>query len=153
VLAVFLSSPFALGTLTPDASADTVELTKLAERAGSAYAARDLAALEQITADDYVQTDVRGGMLNRAQWLEFVNNRNSDITVETDDVSIRYYGEAAVVTGHWTYKKKENGQYTPVKVSRWTSVWTKYPTGWKRHIFQNTYINPNADHCDAVPAH
>lgn len=36
--------------------------------------------------------------------------------------------------------------------SRWTSVWTKYPNGWKRHAFQNTYINAEADRCAVAAA-
>lgn len=149
VMVVIISSAIAFARVEPGADADTIELTKLAQEAGRAYAARDLVALERITGDDYVQIDVRGGVLNRVQWLDFVKNRNSDIEVESDDISVRYYGEVAVVTGHWTYKNKENGQYRAVKYSRWTSVWTKYPDGWKRHVFQNTYTNPNADHCEA----
>jgi ketosteroid isomerase-like protein len=148
---VVVSSTMALGRGAPGADADTLELTRLAAESGRAYAARDLTSLERITADDYVQTDVRGGVLSRAQWLEFVKNRPSEITVETDDVSVRYYDGVAVVTGHWIYKKNESGQQTFVTYSRWTSVWTKFPDGWKRHVFQNTYISPHADCCEAPP--
>jgi ketosteroid isomerase-like protein len=130
--------------------ADTVELTRLAREAGHAYAARDLTTLERITADDYVQTDVRGGVLKRAEWLEFVKNRQSELMVETDDVHIAYYGQVAVVTGHWKYAKTENGKES-VSYSRWTSVWTRSSDGWKRHAFQNTYVNANADHCITTP--
>jgi ketosteroid isomerase-like protein len=127
-------------------SPDTLELTRLATEAGHAYARRDLPALERLTAEDYVQTDVRGGVLHRAQWLEFVKNRKSEQTVESDDVNVTYYGSAAVVTGHWTYTIKRDGK-DAVTYSRWTSVWTRYPDGWKRHAFQNTYVNPVADRC------
>jgi hypothetical protein len=34
-----------------------------------------------------------------------------------------------------------------ITYSRWNSVWTRDSGGWKRHNFQNTYINPNADRC------
>ena len=119
---------------------------------GNAYAARDLATLKQITADDYVQIDVRGRSLNRTQWLDFVENRKAELTVESDDIRVRYYGQAAVVTGHWTYTKKD-GDKEVVTYSRWTSVWTRYPDGWKRHAFQNTYINAQADQCAATSSH
>lgn len=129
-----------------DKTAAAAELTRLATEAGRPYASRDLPTLQRITADDYLQTDVRGGLLNRTQWLDFVKNRRSELTVETDNVEVRFYGQTAVVTGHWIYTKKENGKNT-VTNSRWTSVWTKYPGGWKRHVFQNTYVNANADRC------
>jgi ketosteroid isomerase-like protein len=129
-----------------DSSADSATLKNLAIEAGHAYARRDLQALERLTAEDYVQTDVRGGVLHRAQWLDFVKNRKSEQTVETDDVNVTYYGSTAVVTGRWTYAIKRNGA-DAMTYSRWTSVWTRYPDGWKRHVFQNTYVNPNADRC------
>ena len=75
----------------------------LACEAGHAYAKRDIATLDGVTAADYVQTDTRAGVLNRAQWLDFVRNRKSDLTVECDSVEVRFYREAAVVTGGWTY--------------------------------------------------
>lgn len=85
-----------------------MELTHLATEAGYAYAGRDLAGLERLTADDYVQTDVRGGVLRRDPWLELVKNRKSDLTVESDDVRVTFYGTAAVVTGHRTYTMRRN---------------------------------------------
>jgi ketosteroid isomerase-like protein len=132
--------------------ADISELTRLATVAGRAYANRDLAILEGLTADDYVQTDVRGGVLNRTQWLEFVKNRKSELTVDTDDVHVAVYGVAAVVRGHWTYTRRAAGK-PAVTHSQWTSVWTRYPDGWKRHVFQNTYVNANADRCVREPEH
>jgi ketosteroid isomerase-like protein len=127
-------------------ASDISELTNLARDTGNAYARRDLPMLEQLTADDYVQTDVRGGILNRTQWLEFVKNRKSDLTVETDNVQISFYGNTAVVRGRWIYRSKVDvGE--ALSNSRWTSVWTRYDDGWKRHVFQNTYINAEADEC------
>ena len=133
-------------------SADAAELTRLAGEAGRAYARRDLSALEGLTADDYVQTDVRGGVLNRAQWLDFVKNRKTDLSVETDSVQISFYGGAAVVRGRWTYTLRADGKEV-TSYSQWTSVWTRNPDGWKRHVFQNTYINSNADRCAIEGTH
>jgi ketosteroid isomerase-like protein len=136
----------------PDLRADTMELTRLATEAGHAYARRDLPALERLTADDYTQTDVRGGVLNRSQWLDFVKNRKSELTIETDDVHVSYYGAAAVVTGHWAYTMK-GAEKDAITYSRWTSVWNRYLDGWKRHAFQNTYVNANADRCALEAQH
>jgi ketosteroid isomerase-like protein len=131
-----------------DQRIETAELTQVACESGRAYAVRDLSALDRLTASDYVQTDVRGGILKRAQWLEFVRDRKSELAVECENVDVRIYGEAAVVTGRWIYiAHKAVGDV--VTHSRWTSVWTKYPDGWKRHVFQNTYENVEADRCVA----
>lgn len=107
-------------------ASDTAELTRLVAESGHAYARRDLAALDRLTAEDYVQTDVRGGVLDRVQWLEFVKNRKSEQTVDTDDVKISVYGDVAVVRGHWTYTFLKDGNKI-VAYSQWTSVWSKYP--------------------------
>jgi hypothetical protein len=95
---------------TKDRSVDTAELTRLATESGHAYARRDLAALEQLTAEDYAQTDVRGGVLNRTQWLEFVRSRKTELTVESGGIEVRFYREVAIVTGRWTYTLKGTGQ-------------------------------------------
>jgi len=143
VVAMFCSD-YAVADATTDRSADTAELTRLAIESGRAYARRDLVTLEQFTAQDYVQTDVRGSLLNRAEWLEFVKNRKSNLTVDSDGIEVRFYGDVAVVMGHWRYTLKSTSPEA-VSFSRWTSVWTHESDGWKRHIFQNTYVNPNAD--------
>jgi uncharacterized protein (TIGR02246 family) len=132
-------------------SADMGALKDLACEAGHAYAKRDVATLDRLTAEDYVQTDVRGGVLNRAQWLNFVRNRKSELMVDCDSVDVRFYGDAAVVTGGWTYTKIEEGKQTATSRSRWTSVWSKSGGSWKRHAFQNTYVNPNADQSAMTP--
>jgi ketosteroid isomerase-like protein len=132
------------GELAKDRSADTAELTRLAIEAGHAYAQRDLAALERLTAEDYIQTDVRGGVLSRAEWLDFVKNRKSDLTVETGDIQVRYYGDVAVVTGRWKYTSKGSDGDSE-SYSHWTSVWTRNTGDWKRSVFQNTYVNAEAD--------
>jgi ketosteroid isomerase-like protein len=148
------ASMHATGTSSDEAELrdTTAELTRLAVQAGHAYASRDLPTLERLTADDYIQTDVRGGVLNRSQWLEFVKNRKTELTVESDDVQVSFYGSAAVVRGHWTYTSKGGGKDV-TSYSQWTSVWTRYPDGWKRHVFQNTYVNANADRCATEVLH
>jgi ketosteroid isomerase-like protein len=126
-------------------------LKELACEAGQAYAKRDIATLDRLSADDYVQTDVRGGVLNRAQWLDFVRSRKSELAVDCDSVEVRLYGDVAVVTGGWTYTKIVEGKQVSTSRSRWTSVWSKSGTSWKRHAFQNTYVNPDADQSAMTP--
>ena len=144
VVIALLLPDYGIADAPIDRSADTAELTRLAIESGHAYARRDLGTLEQLAAQDYIQTDVRGGVLNRPEWLDFVRNRKSDLTVESDEIEVRFYGEVAVVMGRWTYTLKSPGS-DAVSYSRWTSVWTRESDRWKRRAFQNTYINPNAD--------
>ena len=140
------AAPLNCNADVPDRMAAVAALTHAACEAGHAYAARDLDALDRLTADDYTQTDVRGAVLDRTAWREFVRNRKSVLSVECDGVEVRFYGDAAVVTGGWTYAN-HTSQGIVTTHSRWTSVWTMGATGWKRHAFQNTYVNPLADRC------
>ena len=106
VVVAMLCSDYAIADATTDRSADTAELTRLAIESGRAYARRDLATLEQFTAQDYVQTDVRGGILNRAEWLEFVKNRKSDLTVDSDESKFASTGMLPWLWGIGVYIEK-----------------------------------------------
>ena len=97
-----INAPAAIGASSSDITTDIADVTRAACDAGHAYASRDLETLDRLTADDYSQTDVRGGVLKRLEWRDFVRNRKSVLTVECDNVEARFYGGAAVVTGGWT---------------------------------------------------
>jgi ketosteroid isomerase-like protein len=136
-VSVWLAALAAPSSAGSEAMAAVAELSRVACAAGHAYASRDLTTLDKLTADDYSQIDVRGGVLKRLEWREFVRNRKSNLTVECESLEVRIYGGAAVVTGGWTYtNRKPDGDV--ITHSRWTSVWTKERDGWKRHAFQNT---------------
>jgi ketosteroid isomerase-like protein len=137
----------------PDASTgDTATPTALECEMGRAYARQDLTALDKVNAEDYTQTDTRGVMVTGTEYPAYVRERTaatfrnnvSTLTIECDSIEVRLYGDAPVVTGGWAYTmQKTDGNR--VRRSRWTSIWTKYPAGWKRHAFQNTWVNPDAN--------
>ncbi|HTT43805.1 MAG TPA: nuclear transport factor 2 family protein [Steroidobacteraceae bacterium] len=70
---------------------------------------RELAALERLRAADYVQTDLRGGVLTRAEWLSLVKNRPSTLSIECENIEVRFDGATALVTGGWTYTNHKPG--------------------------------------------
>jgi hypothetical protein len=141
-----LAISIAFGAQSTDQVADVSQLTESAYEMGRAYARQDLAKLGALSAEDYVQTDTRGGVLKRTEYPEFVRNRRSNLTIECDNIEVRLYGETAAVIASWidTVQRPEGNLVTR---TRWTSVWTKVGAIWKRHVFQNTYINARADHC------
>jgi ketosteroid isomerase-like protein len=148
---LFLVS-MAAGAAPGAAADDTAKLTALGCEMGHAYARQDPATLDKLDADDYTQTDTRGVVVSHDEYPAYVRERTaatfrngeSTLTIECDSIEVRLYGEAAVVTGGWTYiVKKPDGDL--VRHSRWTSMWTRYAAGWKRHAFQNTWINPDAN--------
>jgi Domain of unknown function (DUF4440) len=105
---------------------DIAQLTSLGCEMGRAYARQDVAA-------------------------QYVKNGSSMLSIDCNDIEVRLYGNAAVVTGEWTYTvRKPEGDTS--RRSRWTSMWTRYSGGWKRHAFQNTWVNPDANQPAAITA-
>jgi hypothetical protein len=151
-------SPGAMANTSTKSKADIAQLTSVGCEMGRAYARKDLATLDELNAEDYTQTDTRGVVVSHADYPEYVRQRTanrvqsgvSSLSIDCDNIEVRLYGDAAVVTGGWTYTtKKVEGSV--VRRSRWTSMWTRYPAGWKRHAFQNACVNPEANQYVPVP--
>ena len=63
----------------------------------------DEAALNSIYSDDYTITNDTGEVQTRAQRLEWVKANAARLsTLDFQDLKVRVYGDAAVVTGHAT---------------------------------------------------
>jgi ketosteroid isomerase-like protein len=155
VAAALVAVTMAAGAMangSTNSNSDVAQLTALGCEMGRAYARQDLATLDKLNAEDYMQTDTRGVVVNRSGYLEYVRQRTADLiqngvstlSIDCDNIEVRLYGDAALVTGGWTYiVQKPDGRVA--RRSRWTSMWTRYPPGWKRHAFQNTWVNPDAN--------
>jgi ketosteroid isomerase-like protein len=126
---------------------------------GRAYARQDLATLDRLNAEDYTQTDTRGVVVTHDEYHEYVRQRTADtfkngvstLSIDCENIEVRLYGDAAVVTGEWTYRTQKPDGGTSRR-SRWTSMWTRYPGGWKRHAFHNTWLNLDANRPALVAA-
>jgi ketosteroid isomerase-like protein len=119
-------------TYTERVSAEQ-ELIKLENGWNDATVKHDWAFFDQILADDYIGTDFDGNVGTKPEFLERLKSGESVMTSSiTDDMKVRIYGNAAVVTGRTTtvneqYKGKDiSGQY------RWTDMWVKdYAGRWQ----------------------
>jgi ketosteroid isomerase-like protein len=100
----------------------------------------DLAVLERILADDYTWINQEGVLRTKAQNLELIKSGGLVIpSMVTDDMKVRIYGDAAVVTGRNTFKatlegKDINGQ------ERWTDTWIKRNGRWQCVATHNSMI-------------
>ncbi len=129
----FLAQASARQIISYRSSMNTVQqLTNLEKRWDDAEVKHDWAFLDEIIATDYTCTDPDGIVLTKPQYLESLKSGESVVMSSiTDDMRVREYGDAAVVTGRTTvkgqYKGKDmSGQY------RWTDVWAKdYMGRWK----------------------
>ena len=84
------------------------ELTKLVDEINAAVVKADIAFLERVLHKDYVHHGQHGMIESRAQYLE--NRKTGRVTCESlvaNDVKLRVYGDAAVVTYLSTAKGKD----------------------------------------------
>jgi ketosteroid isomerase-like protein len=117
-------------TYTERVSAEQ-ELIKLENELNDAWINRDIAPFDRILADDYMGTDEEGNVVTKAQELANIKSgAYLSTSAVKDDIKVRVYGDAAVVTGRSTYK----GQYKGKEFSsqyRWTHTWVKRAGRWQ----------------------
>jgi len=108
------------------------ELIKLENRWNDAIVKHDWAFFDQILAEDYISTNFDGSVGIKADFLEFLKSGESVMASSiVDDMKVRIYGDAAVVTGRFTtvkelYQGKDlSGQY------RLTDTWVKRAGRWQ----------------------
>jgi ketosteroid isomerase-like protein len=104
------------------------ELLKLEQDWAKAEAKNDMSFFERILAKDYVLTDANGAVWNKPQ--ELAASASKEELITSDDVRVRVYGDAAVVTGRDTIKETSKGKDTIV-LYRWTDTWIKNGGGWQ----------------------
>jgi len=76
------------------------EVARLADAWATAELRADTAFLEKTLADDFIGVGPLGFMLTKPEWL--ARHQSGDLTydsLELDEVTVRMYGEAAVVIG------------------------------------------------------
>jgi len=115
------------------------ELIKLEQDWANALVKSDLAFLDRILAEDWTATDQDGTFYSRAQYLAYLKS-GEEVASSTvfDDIKVRVYGDAAVVTGRSTFKgtlkgKDISGQdrYTDTFVKR-AGRWQCVASHWSR---------------------
>jgi ketosteroid isomerase-like protein len=115
------------------AEGDSVrQLTELQQQLARAWVAGDRAAIERIIAPEWTVTGPDGGISTRADVLRDVfetrTHRIGSLTV--DDVRVRVFGDAAVVTGR-TRGRGESG-HTPYDVEiRFTDMFVRRDGRWQ----------------------
>jgi ketosteroid isomerase-like protein len=123
---------FGVGILaqTTSGSAEQ-ELMKLENEWAKSVVKLDLAFMDRILADDYTWTDPAGNVHTKAEEIASIKSGQGVVTSSVnDEIRVRVYGDAAVVTGRTTQKgmvegKEVSGQF------RWTDTWVKLAGRWQ----------------------
>ena len=102
------------------------EVLKVNKEYNDAIVRRDAAAFDRLLADDFTFTTPDGQVTGKAEEIAFA--KSGDLKFESaqnDEVKVRVYGDAAVVTGRyaakWSYKGQafsETGRFTSTYVKR-----------------------------------
>jgi ketosteroid isomerase-like protein len=109
------------------------EIIQTVHDAGQAWARHDLTTLERLLADDYTHTDVFGQFQNRDEWLAYVRSDAVAHQLDFEDVTVRIYGDVAVVTGRNIWRPGTGFVALPL---RFTQVLTRKDGDWRRSAFQ-----------------
>ena len=101
---ILLTIGLLLGVVTMANSEDTHgQLMKLGDELAAAEQRGDIAFLDRTLVDDFLLIGPRGFVLNKEEWLaRYKSGALQPGTNQRDQVQLRIYGEAAIVTAHET---------------------------------------------------
>lgn len=122
------------------------EVKALIREWDDAFKQRDPATLDRILADDFVLTDASGAVLNKMEYLSSIVKAPDMSHIPqpssvSDDVAVRVFGDAAVVTGHSTVKGRPRGKGQFLSGQyRFTDVFVKRQGRWQAVATQGTSI-------------
>ena len=117
------------------------ELLRLEDEFAQAVASNDANALDGLLADDWVIVDPDGSITDKAPFLGVIKSGVlSHELMETTDLRVRLYGNAAVVTGLTATKGKFMGQDF-ASCERATDIFVKQTDRWLCVFTQLTRFN------------
>ena len=142
IVATFLSSGQEKPKNSREAEKNAVEqqLRELERAWDDAIVQKDITTLGRIVSDDFILITASGTVQSKAQLIE--NIKSTDLVVEpfeTEDVKVRIYGDAAVLTGRFTQKGSYQGKGFTYQL-RYTDVYVKKPQGWQGVSAHSTLI-------------
>jgi ketosteroid isomerase-like protein len=127
---------------SPDASEVAELLRSIEERLAVAWVEGDRPFIEQILADDWSVTDITGRVLKKEEVLEEVFGSTDRIVVsmQIDDISVRSFGNWAIVIGRTQAAGEYQGEVAEVTL-RFTDVFANRNGNWEVVASQATLIN------------
>ncbi len=107
----------------------------------AAFLHLDLATIEHLMADDYTIIQPGGRVWDKAETLASLRSEQRHWeSARSDELSVRLYGDTAIMIGRWTAKGVNHGQAFDYQ-ARYTSVWVKRNDRWQIVADQSTEIN------------
>jgi len=139
IFALTLSAPLAHAKGKETAEAEAA-IKQLEQDWADAYVKADAAALDRIEADDFTMTDAAGEVSTKADEQRDTKSGALKITeCKLEDLQVRVYGKAAVVTGVALIKGNYKGQDISGK-RRFTDTLIHKKDVWKAVASQETAV-------------
>src|SRR5689334_6263642 len=107
------------------------QLNEIEQRLVNAWLTRDWQTVDALLDDEWVVTDPRGRVLTKAQVI--AEAKSGDRQIDSgcvDDINVRRFGDAAVVTGRTTATGAYRGNVVSVKL-RFTDVFIQRGDRWR----------------------
>jgi ketosteroid isomerase-like protein len=120
---LWLASSTAAAQQTPEQEVAAVENARIA-----ATQKRDAQAVAAFIADDFMSTSGQGRVIDRAQYLDNMRANPAPIQMHHNEVLVRAWGNAAVITGRADNARADG---TPTTPSRFTHVYIKRNGRWQ----------------------
>ena len=118
----------------------TEELLAVERRFDLALLSADLAALEGILAEGFFLNDFMGGVVVRAELLNYLGEGKLKFQrLEPHELSVECYGDSGLVTG-WTDMKVELQEAASELKSRFLHLFTRNGGSWKMAAAQGPVI-------------
>jgi ketosteroid isomerase-like protein len=115
------------------ASQDEQGLRRLEDEWLGSYLRGDKATFDRIVANDFTGTDESAKVRNKAEERELIQAPPASIktSLTNEDVRVRIYGDAAIVTGRIVVKTQLSGQAEISFQSRFTDTFLKRQEYWQ----------------------
>jgi ketosteroid isomerase-like protein len=115
-----------------------LELRRLNKDAADLQVQKDAVAAARLLADDYVFLQADGNVSNKAQNIAVLRDPSFACqSLVTEDVKVRVYGDAAVITGRVVMRATYGGQDVGGEFL-YTDVWVKRDGRWQTVVSQAT---------------
>jgi ketosteroid isomerase-like protein len=126
----------------PGENTNTEQLILQLESEGrEATLKNDIEANERLLADNWMNVNPDGSVTTKARLMELLKDGSFKIgSIENDEVMVRVYGDAAVVTGRSTTKREGQGGEVITRQVRFTRVYAKSKGRWQVVSAHNTLI-------------
>jgi hypothetical protein len=144
VVLLFLAAPMLSVMCQPSLGepANVEEFIKELElRRAHAVVHREIDLLDKITADESVRISPTGELGTKSQLLTSLRSGETTYSsISVDELAVRIYGNAAVVTGRSDFQGQRSGK--PFQGHcRFSRVWIKNGENWQEVMFQLTPVS------------